>query len=653
MTNERSLKLVRLSIGLLLIAVLVFHGPEAGRSAGEEPGQAQVTAIVGATIIDGTGAGPRRGTVVFSGERIVAVGEGITVPEGARVISGEGRFVMPGLFDLHTHLPYATAAGVSGDWPKNLKAYLYSGVTSVVDFGTYPETFEPMRRLLREGVVTGPRLSLAARMTTPGGHGAEGGRGDFFSLEVSTPEEAVAAVRRLIPYRPDAIKVFTDGWRYGMAPDMTSMNEETLTALVDEAHRQGWKVLTHTVRLAQAKIASRSGVDVLAHGIGDLAADEELIGLLRTKGTTYVSTQAVYEPRTRAILTPLLASVLDPVVRERINPPLTAPETAGSVIPFPTPGKATPRERRWSTLVGNLATLHGRGVRIGSGTDAGVTGTHHGWATIRELELMVGTGLTPLEAITAATSTSARALGLSDERGTIAPGRVADLLVLTEDPTRNITNLTRIEHIFLGGREIDRPRLAREIATPDITPLPATRAVATLDDFERQDGRSSLDTLWVYSSDAGVDPSRVIFGRIEREAGNQCLHATARLSGKERPFIRLNLPLRRGGVEPVDARQFTGIEFDLRGEGSYRLVVPTYRLRSLRHYSATFRAASTSWKTIRIPFSSLTTGGTEERAPAGTAAWTGDDLLMVGFEMAGDGGALRWIDIDNLRLYRQ
>src|SRR5262245_32673039 len=258
-----------------------------------------ITAVIGATVIDGTGAEPSKQTVVIRGDRIEAVGPTAERPPAPRRIDAEGMTLMPGLFDLHTHLPYSSVSGAANDWPKNLKAYLYCGVTSVVDFGAYGEMFEPMRRLIKTGVVAAPRISLAVRITTPGGHGSEGGRGEFFSLEVSTAREARAAVRRALPYQPDVIKAFTDGWRYGAAPDLTSMNEETLTALVDEAHKNGLKVLTHTVTLEKAKIAARAGVDVISHGVGDRAADEELIKLVKANGTTYAPTLAVYEPRGR------------------------------------------------------------------------------------------------------------------------------------------------------------------------------------------------------------------------------------------------------------------------------------------------------------------------------------------------------------------
>ena len=387
--------------------------------------QTDLLAIVGATVIDGTGAEPKKQTVLIRGERIEAVTPLDTPPPAnARILNAEGLTLMPGIFDLHTHLPYASGGGVSGDWPKNLKAYLYCGVTSVVDFGTYPETFDPMRRLIRTGIVEAPRISLAARMTTPGGHGAEGGRGDFFSLEVSTPRESRAAVRRVLPYQPDVIKVFTDGWRYGAAADMTSMNEETLTALVDEAHKNGLEVLTHTVSLDKAKIAARSKVDVIAHGIGDRDADDELFALMKASGTAYAPTLAVYEPRARDILTPLLDAVLEPAVKTGINPPLIPPQNPPLK---PAAGSAengdAPRVRRWATLQRNTAALRKAGITFGTGTDAGVTGTHHGWATLRELQLLVAGGLTPLEAITAATGASVRRWGESSAKGSRAPSK--------------------------------------------------------------------------------------------------------------------------------------------------------------------------------------------------------------------------------------
>src|SRR5262249_10530455 len=193
-------RMKRLLLPVLILFCVGFLSADAGKQDNEN-----VIAITGATVIDGTGAAPAKNTVVIRGDRITAVAPKVEPPAGARLINAEGMTLMPGLFDLHTHLPYSSVSGTGGDWPKNLKAYLYCGVTSVVDFGSYPEPFEPMRRLIRTGVVIAPRISLAARITSPGGHGAGGGRGDFFSLQVSTAVEAGPAVRRVISCQPDLI----------------------------------------------------------------------------------------------------------------------------------------------------------------------------------------------------------------------------------------------------------------------------------------------------------------------------------------------------------------------------------------------------------------------------------------------------------------
>lgn len=628
----------------ILLSLVLF--PETAR----QQNQTDRIAITGATVIDGTGSEPRAATVIIRGERIEAViSADIKPPADARIINAEGLTLMPGIFDLHTHLPYATGGGIAGDWPKNLKAYLYCGVTSVVDFGTYPETFEPMRQLIKTGVIDAPRISLAARITTPGGHGAEGGRGDFFSLEVSTAREARAAVRRVLPYQPDVIKVFTDGWRYGAAPDMTSMNEETLTALVDEAHKNGLEVLTHTVSLEKAKIAARSKVDVIAHGIGDLDADDELLGLMKANRTNYVPTLAVYEPRGRDILTPLLSAVLEPSVKNTINPPLVPPQNPPLK---PAAGSAengdTPRLRRWAILQRNTSALRRAGINFGTGTDAGVTGTHHGWATLRELQLLVAAGLTPLEAITAATGNAARAINVGRERGTIATGKLADLILIEGKPHQNIADIEKVKRVFLGGREIDRDKLARDIASNTLTYIPPIKAMDVVDDFERADGRSRLDTLWVNSSDTGVDASKMLFGRILRQADNHALSFTVRMSEKERPYARINIPLSKGSVIPVDASDYRGIKFDVRGNGDYRLVIPTYNQRVA---SASFQAqftASSEWQTVTVNFSAL------EQPPGARAQvqWTGRDLLMLSFEIARRAGEFGWMEIDNVRFYR-
>lgn len=626
-----------LRVRVAAIFLLIVSAAAWPRLSGTVSSQESIVVIRGAIVVDGTGARAARKDVLIRGDRIVAVDANLETPAGARVIDADGKTLIPGLFDLHTHLPYSSVGGLVGDWPKNLLAYLYCGVTSVVDFGTYPETFGPMRQLTDTGAVLSPRLSLAARFTTPGGHGAEGGRSDIFTLEVSTPEQARAAVRRLLHYRPDVIKVFTDGWRYGAAPDMSSMNEETLTAIVAEAHNNGIEVLTHTVTLARAKIAARAGVDVIAHGIGDADADDELIELIKSKGTAYVSTLAVYEPRGRDTPTSLLTTVLDPSARARLDRQ-AAGSRSGSI--------PASRQRRWKFLQNNIASLRRAGVHLAVGTDAGVTGTHHGWATLRELKLLVSAGMTPIEAITSATGVSAKAIGVNDERGTIAPGKLADLVIVDGAPHRDIEDIDRIERVILGGKEINRGQLAASIADPAFQPIRPIPAPLLLDDFQRADGRSQVNSLWINGAESGHDNSRIIFGRVLRAPRDFALSALARMAERERSYTTINLPLSPGAVIPVDASSFRGVRFDARGDGEYRLTVQTLAVRDGAWHQAAFRVQP-FWQTVTVPFAAL-----RQRPDGQSIPWTGHDLLMLSFEISRPAGETGWLELDNVRFYR-
>jgi hypothetical protein len=339
----------------------------------------------------------------------------------------------------------------------------------------------------------------------------------------------------------------------------------------------------------------------------------------------------------------LLSAVLPPSARSRMNPTLLPPQNPALQ---PTPGSAengdSPRLRRWTVLQNNTAALRKAGVTFGVGTDSGVTGTHHGWATLRELQLLVAGGLSPLEAITAATGAAARAIKVDGERGTIAPGKLADLVLIDGAPYKNIRDIEKIKRVFLGGRELDREKLAQEIAEPGNTPLPALKAQELIDDFESPNGRSSIDTWWINSTDSGADASKMLFGRITRKGNDHALSVTVKMSEKERPFGRVSVPLSRGAIEPVDARAFRGLKFDARGDGDYQLLVSTYTAPDAQ----TQFNASPQWRTINIDFSSL------KQLQAQSLPWRRDQLRMLSFEITRNAGEFGWLEIDNVRFYR-
>ena len=573
---------------------------------------AQPILIRGGTLID---TAVRQADLLINNGRIVAIGPNLKAPPGAAIVDAQGQSILPGLFDLHTHVPYATVGGSPQDWGKNLKAYLRAGVTSLADFGTYPETYEPIRRLLAEGKWQGPRVHFAARFSTPGGHGVEGGRGDLFTNEVLTPRQAHAAMARVLPYKPDIIKVFTDGWRYAQAPDMTSMELETLKAIVEDAHKANLPVLTHTVTLAKAKIAARAGVDAIMHGIQDQPVDGELIQLMKANNVAYGPTAAVYEPRAGYINEPLLEQLLEPAALNALkNRPMLAAPSAQRVA-------------KYELLRQNVAALHKAGIAIVAGTDAGITGTHHGWATLRELKLLAGAGLGPMEALKAATANAAKVLRDTD-RGALIEGRIADLLIINGRPDRDINALDQIAAVYQAGRPVSLQGLTNAIRANGPTPTPAIPAPAILDDFETPNGRSRLDTRWVNSTDTGHDRTAMLYHRIDRAPNDHAISITAHLSDSAAPYARMNLPLTKGAVEPMDASAFAGIEFEVRGQGAYSLRVLTT--------NAPFEAGP-NWSTIRIPFHpklDLTR------------------LTMLTFEIARPGGQRAWLELDNVRFYK-
>lgn len=584
---------------------------------------AEALLIRNARVIDGTGAPPRAADILIDGDGIQRVGAGLAAPAGARVIDARGKTALPGLHDLHTHVPYSTVGGNTQDWGKNLKAYLRSGVTSLADFGTYPETYQPVRELLAGGAWQGPRVHFAARFTTPGGHGAEGGRGDFFTQKVLTPRDAHAAMARVLPYKPDVIKVFTDGWRYATAADMTSMEQDTLQAIVEDAHNAGIPVMTHTVTLAKAKIAAAAGVDAIMHGIQDVPVDPELIALMKKNNVAYGPTAAVYEPRSGYLNEPLMAQVLEPAAMAALkNRPMLAKPSAQRI-------------RKYEVLKQNVAALHKAGITLLAGTDAGITGTHHGWASLREVKLLAGAGLGNLEAIRAATSNAARVLRTNG--GLIAEGKRADLILIDGNPAEKIDDIDRIETVVQSGRLVDLAALTAAIHAEGPSPIEPVKAAPLLDDFERSDGRSAIDTRWVNSTDPGHDHTEMIYSRVARATGDHALSIHARMAENARPFGRMNLPLRRGAVAPADAGEFAGVEFEARGDGAYGLRI------SARHAATPHTAAFTAapaWSTVRIPFAKM------------SGEWRGDNLTMLSFELARGAGERAWLELDNIRFYK-
>lgn len=590
-------------VGAVVLAMGLGQAAEAQAPTG------RATAIIGATVFPATGEAPRVANVVIRDDRIVAVGPDVRAPRGAVVVNAKGKALLPGFFDLHTHW---TPAGSPNITPEIANAYIAAGVTTVNDFHQSPESWEPRRAWL--ATLAAPHVNFTARTSTPGGHGADWA--DVNTTKwVNTPEAARKAIRELAPYKPDFIKAFADGWRYGMSADNTSMDQATLSALVDEAHKHNWKVGTHTVTVDRGRIAGLAKVDVIAHSLQDREIDAEAIAAIKAGGSAYAPTLAVYEPVKPGQTPP--ANPDDPRYRQSL--------------------------RKFGFALHNAKALHDAGVTIALATDAGMPGTPHGSSTLREMELLVQAGLTPAEALIAGTANSAKVMGVLDDRGTIEPGKRADLVLVDGKPWEQISDVRRTVRVFIDGKQVHGPGTVLPKANSEKA-MPAVAVPALIDDFERPDGRTALDTLRTDDMDGGLDRTVQVSQIIDREGGGKALSLSGKLSVKAEPQAAVILPLSRGSVRPVDARAYRGVRFEARGgEGRYRLMINTLAGR----WAAEVEVGP-GWRTIETPFSALA------RAPGrGGAAgpWTGDNLVEVEFAVTGEGGQKVWLQLDNVTFY--
>ena len=600
----------------------------------KRPDTSGVTLIRNARIFDGTGAPAFRGDVLVHAETIVAVGKHIRRPNGAEVIDAKGMTLLPGLHDLHTHLR-SPAYDAPEDLGKAYAGQLLRGITTVNDYSVSAEMLAPIRQMTRQpDGIWAPHLNLAIRTGVPGGHGTEYGWGDFFTMKAATARAAHQIMARALPYKPDEIKVFADGWRYGRDPDLNSMNESTLAAIVSDAHAGGVPVVTHTVTLEGAKVAAAAGVDSVVHGVGDAPVDDALIALMKAHHTAYVATMVVFEPQEdRSFAKGEWAS---------FSPPERAREEARLAQPIEQ--VAAYDARRWEILKSNMRRLHEAGIPIGIGTDAGIGGVYHGPATIREITWLTRLGFTPAQAIVAATRTSAEIMHQQASHGTIAPGMRADLVLIDGKPDRNIEDIWKVDRVWLSGREVPLRQLRRLIEEPAMTPLPVHKMTGPIYSGRRVDGRTELDTLPVDASEEGADHSHIDVVHPKQSAdGARPAFTVARFGADPRPFAQFVLPLTRGSVELADARGFKGIAFTARGGGAYHMRIESYGLEEEDWFQAGF-AASEKNREIRIPFSQFASAKRD-------AALDLARLRALRFELDGEPGGRGWLELGDVRFY--
>ena len=427
--------------------------------AQDTPPSAPATMFEGARVIVGDGSAPIENAVILvEHDRITRVGRrgAIAVPPGAARVDLTGTTVIPALVDAHSHIGYMKNL-TSG--PQNytrehildhMYRFAYHGVAASQAMGS---DFGDVWYGLRDEIQAGQYPDAARFLTAGRGLAPEDevkpDNMRHSAYIIRTAADVRTAVQELAERNVKIVKTWVDD-RGG---SVRKLPPELYTAIIDEAHKRKLRVAVHATGLADAKALLRAGVDIFAHMIGDV--DDELVELFRQHPTTAVLS-ALGGPR-REIYAPWLNPV-HPLIAETVRPEQI--KRLHDRLASETPEARARGEANWARLAAGLRRLNDAGVPIGAGTDGGgqLGDQFIGWTMHTEVENLVAAGMTPAQALVAATRTSAEILGL-DALGTIAPGKSADIVVLAANPLDDITNTRRIARVYLRGKEVDRVRM--------------------------------------------------------------------------------------------------------------------------------------------------------------------------------------------------
>lgn len=419
-----------------------------------------VTVIEGATVIDGVSGQPiQDAVVVISSTTIQSIGTrgSVPIPDGAERIDAAGKTIIPGLFAMHTHV--AMGEGMERNprfynrerIQRDANAYLYYGVTHVLSLGM---DLEPMLGFLADQQAGG---TSGARLHSSGiGFAAEGGfePGGFADVNrPTTVAEAQEMVRREIEDKNvDAIKLWVDDVR-GSVP---KLDPEIYGAIIEYARMQNIPVFAHMRNLEDGKELIRRGVTALVHTPPEV--DEEILQLASDRGVAMMPTlTGAYGARAYAEGASFLS---DPGLPHLF--PASVLETLGSaeyqarIADNTNLDEARAEYDRASEYVAKAAEA---GIPFLIGSDSGPPSRFPGFWEHREVELLVRAGLTPMQAIQAATINSARVLRVDRQYGSLEAGKVADLIILNADPLTDITNSRRIDSVWMNGKQVDRNSL--------------------------------------------------------------------------------------------------------------------------------------------------------------------------------------------------
>jgi imidazolonepropionase-like amidohydrolase len=436
--------------------------------------EAQPNAVIyqGARLIIGDATAPiEDGAFVVRNGRIIAIGAkgSIHAPAGAAHVDLTRKTVMPTMNNIHVHIGYEgyVSWNVQNHTPENVLDHLereaYYGVGTALSMGEQPTDFAIA---FRQNQLAGKfppaaRFFFAAGMAPPGG-GPDSlliqGTGPLHAVyEVSTPEEAVATVRKIAARNIKELKFWVDN-RDNLRGSRKKMPPEVYSAIIGEAHKHGMIVHAHATNLEDQKGVVKAGVDVLVHTLMAEKVDDEFIAILKAKKPFWTPVMGLGD---RSELCDGDNGFIEQVLPSSVIADIKAGKTWLPSPPCSAPASAQFLQRE-ENLRYNFPKYIAAGARIVLGTDAGVSAKYsYGFAEHHEIGMYVRLGLTPAEAIIASTSRPTEVLRITDT-GVLAKGKRADFLVLNANPLENIRNTRQIDNVYLDGVRLDREALQKK-----------------------------------------------------------------------------------------------------------------------------------------------------------------------------------------------
>lgn len=385
-------------------------------------------AFTGATLIDGTGRAPvANATILVRDGRIIAVGPAarLTIPAGTPRITLDGKFVIPGLINTHGHV---------NDAARDLRTYAAYGVTTVFSLGGESGAVFAARAGQNTPSLARARVFVSGPVLSP-----------------RTPDEARTQVAGVAGQEVDFVKIRVDD-NLGTTQKMPA---EVYRAVIDEARRRGLRVAAHLYYLADAKALLDAKVDFIAHSVRDTTVDAGFISALETSGACYTPTLMrevstfVYESTPDFFSDPFFLAHANPEWVAQLREPARQQATRSNAA-------AQRYKAQLPVASRNVKLLADGGVPIAMGTDTGPTGRFQGYFELLELERMVEAGLTPRQALAAATRDAARCMKVDRDLGTLEPGKWADFVVLDADPLADIRSVRRIASVWIAGNPVAR-----------------------------------------------------------------------------------------------------------------------------------------------------------------------------------------------------